>query len=78
MGDTHGHPANHGTSHGTGAEYFAVLVSSLLGLLLGLLSKGTPLRIIPAARWPVVLRRVSAVFRPQPTPTPLALRVLRL
>jgi hypothetical protein len=78
MGGAHEHSADHGTSHGTGAEYFAVLVSSLLGLLLGLLPKGTPLRITLAERFPVILRRVSAVFRPPPIPTPLTLQVFRL
>jgi hypothetical protein len=77
-GDSHGHSADHGISHGISAGYFAVLVSSLLGLLLGLLPKGAPLRIGLGARWPVVLRRVPAVLRPPPTPTPLTLRVLRL
>ncbi len=71
--DAHEHPAGHGTSPG----YFAVLVG-LLGLLLGLLSKGAPLRIRLEARWPVVLRRVPAVLRPPPTPTPLTLQVFRL
>src|SRR5918998_4090390 len=69
----HEHPAGHGTSPG----YFAVLVG-LLGLLLGLLPKGAPLRIRLEARWPVVLRRVPAVLRPPPTPTPLTLQVFRL
>ena len=78
MGGAHEHPADHGTTHGTSAGYFAVLVSGLLGLLLGLIPKGTPVRITLAARWPVVLRRVSAVFRPPPTPTPLTLQVFRL
>jgi hypothetical protein len=78
MGGAHEHSADHGTSHGTSAGYFAVLVSSLLGLLLGLIPKGTPVRITLAARWPVVLRRVSAVLRPPPTPTPITLQVFRL
>jgi hypothetical protein len=73
VGDAHEHPADHGTSPG----YFAVLVG-LLGLLLGLLPKGTPLRIRLDARWPAVFRRVRAVFRPPPTPTPLTLQVFRL
>ena len=77
--DTHEHPADHGTSHGTSAGYFAVLVFGLLSLLLGLLSKGgAPLRTRIDARRPVVLRRVPAVLRPPPTPTPLALQVFRL
>jgi hypothetical protein len=76
--DSHGHSANHGISHGISAEYFAVLVSSLLGLLLGLLPKGAPLRIGLGVRRPAVLRRVPAVMRPPPTPTPLTLQVFRL
>ena len=76
--DSHGHSADHGISHGISAGYFAVLVSSLLGLLLGLLPKGAPLRIGLGARWPVVLRRVTVVVRPPPTPTPLILQVFRL
>jgi hypothetical protein len=74
MGDTHEHPTDHATSTG----YFAVLVVGLLGLLLGSLPKGVPLRIRLDARWPVVLRRVPAVYRPPPTPTPLTLQVFRL
>jgi hypothetical protein len=70
----HEHPADHGTSTG----YFAVLVVGLLGLLLGLLPKGAPVRIALGTRWPVVLHRVPAVFRPPPPPTPLTLRVFRL
>ena len=73
-GDAHEHPAGHATS----TEYFAVLAVGFLGLLLGLLPKSAPLRIGVDARWPVVLRRVPAVLRPPPTPTPLTLRVLRL
>jgi hypothetical protein len=73
-GDAHEHPADHGTSTG----YFAVLFVGLFGLLLGLLPKGTPLRIGLGARWPAVFRRVPAVFRPPPTPTPLTLQVFRL
>jgi hypothetical protein len=76
--DSHGHSADHGISHWISAGYFAVLVSSLLGLLLGLLPKGALLRIGLGARWPVVLRRVPAVMRPPPTPTPLILQVFRL
>ena len=73
-GDAHEHPAGHATS----TEYFAVLAVGFLGLLLGLLPKSAPLRIGLDARWPVVLRRVPAVLRPPPTPTPLALQVFRL
>jgi hypothetical protein len=73
-GDAHEHPAGHATS----TEYFAVLAVGFLGLLLGLLPKSAPLRIGLDGRWPVVLRRVPAVLRPPPTPTPLTLRVLRL
>jgi hypothetical protein len=74
VGGMHEHPADHGTSTG----YFAVLVVVLLGLLLGLLPNGAPLRIALGTHWPVVLRRVPAVFRPPPTPTPLTLQVFRL
>jgi|SRR5829696_4918888 len=74
VGDAHEHPADHGTSTG----YFAVLVVGLLGLLWGLLPKGAPVRIAPGTHWPVVLRRVPALFRPPPTPTPLTLQVFRL
>ncbi len=73
-GETHEHPAGHDTSTG----YFAVLAAGILGLFLGLLLKSAPLRIRLDARWPVVRRRVLAVFRPPPTPTPLTLRVFRL
>ena len=73
VGDSHEHSAGHGTSAG----YFAVLAVGFLGLILGLLPKGTPLRIGLDAR-PAVLRRVAAVFRPSPTPTPLTLQVFRL
>ena len=74
VGDAHEHSADHGTSSG----YFAVLIVGFLGLLLGLLAKGAPLRIRLEARWPVVLRRVPAVLRPPPAPTPLTLQVFRL
>jgi hypothetical protein len=75
VGDAHEHPADHGAS----TEYFAVvLIFGFLGLLLGLLTKGTPLRIRLTTSWPVVLRRVAAVLRPPPTPTPLSLQVFRL
>ena len=74
------HPAeHHAAGHATSTEYFAVLAVGFLGLLLGLLSKGgTPLRTRIDARRPVVLRRVPAVLRPPPTPTPPALQVFRL
>ena len=73
------HPAeHHAAGHATSTEYFAVLAVGFLGLLLGLLPKCAPLRIGLDARWPVVLRRVPAVLRPPPTPTPLTLRVFRL
>ncbi len=78
VGDTHDHPVDHGGSHGTSAGYFAVFVLSILGLFLVLLSKRASLRITLDARWPVVLRRVPAVFRPPPTPTPRTLQVFRL
>jgi hypothetical protein len=74
VGDAHEHSADHGTSSG----YFAVLIVGFLGLLLGLLAKGAPLRIRLEAHWPVVLRRVPAVLRPPPAPTPLTLQVFRL
>ena len=73
-GDANEHPAGHATS----TEYFAVLAVGFLGLLLGLLPKRRPLRIGLDARWPVVLRRVPAVLRPPPSPTPLTLQVFRL
>jgi len=73
-GGTHEHPAGHATS----TEYFAVLAVGFLGLLLRLLPKCTPLRIGLDARWLVILRRVPAVLRPPPIPTPLTLRVFRL
>jgi hypothetical protein len=74
VGDSHEHPADHGTSTG----YFAVLAVGLLGVLLGLLPKRALLRIRLDARRPAVLRRVPAVLRPPPTPTPLTLQVFRL
>src|SRR5215208_5689889 len=73
-GGAHEHSADHGTS----TRYFAVLVAGLLGLLLGLLPKRAPLQIRRDARWPAVLRRVPAVFRPPPPPTPHILQVFRL
>jgi hypothetical protein len=72
MGGAHEHPAGHGTTTG----YFAVLVG-FLGLLLGLLPKGVPFQITLGMRWPAVLRRVPAVFRPPPPPTPHILQVFR-
>jgi hypothetical protein len=78
MSGAHGHPADHGTSHGTTTGYFAVLAVGLLGLLLRLLPKCGPLRISLTAHMPVVLRRMLAVLRPPPTPTPLTLQVFRL
>jgi hypothetical protein len=71
------HAAEHHADHGTSPGYFAVLVG-LLGLLLGFLPKGTPLRIRLDAGWPAVFRKVPAIFRPPPTPTPLTLQVFRL
>ena len=71
VGDPQEHPAGHGTSIG----YFAVLVG-LLGLLLSLLPKGTPVRVEIDMRWPVDLRRVPAVLRPPPTPTPYTLKTV--
>ena len=68
----------HSRDHGTSAGYFAVLVFGLLGLCLGLRPKHAPLQISLAARWPAVLRRVPAQYRPPPTPTPLTLQVFRL
>ena len=74
VGDLHEHSADHGTSIG----YFAVLAVGLLGLLLRLLPKGAPLRIRLDGHWPAVLRRVPAVLRPPPAPTPPTLQVFRL
>jgi hypothetical protein len=74
-GDAHEHPAGH---HGTSTEYFAVVVS-LLGLLLRLLPKGAAgLQTWLGVRRASVLRWVSGVFRPPPTPTPRILQVFRL
>jgi hypothetical protein len=78
MSGAHGHPADHGTSHGTTTGYFAVLAVGILGLLLRLFPKRGPLRISLTAHLPVVLRRMLAVLRPPPTPTPLTLQVFRL
>jgi len=74
MGDGPEHHAAHITSTG----YFAVLAFGLLGLLLGLLPGVAPFRLTVEARGPATLRRVPAVVRPPPTPTPLALQVFRL
>ena len=74
LGYAHEHSADHGTSTG----YFAVLVVGFLGLLLGLLPKGAPLWTRLDTSWPVILRRVPAVLRPPPTPTPLILQVFML
>ena len=72
--DAHEHPVGHATS----TEYFAVVVS-LLGLLLRLLPKGAAgLRTWLGVRRASVPRRVPAVFRPPPTPTPRILQVFRL
>jgi hypothetical protein len=71
--DAHEHPAGHGTS----TEYFAVLVG-LFGLLLTLLPKGARLPAGLGICWVSVPRRVPAVVRPPPTPTPLTLQVFRL
>ena len=73
VGDTHEHP----TTHAMSTVYFAVIVS-LLGVLLSLLPKVAKLRIKGSGRWPAVLRRVSAIYRPPPTPTPHLLQVFRL
>jgi hypothetical protein len=74
-GDDHEHPAGPGMS----TACFAVLALGVLGLLLRpLLEAAAGLRIWRGTRWPVVIRRVPAVLRPPPTPTPLTLRVLRL
>ena len=68
----------HSTDHATSAGYFAVLAVGFLGLLLGLLPKDAALRIRLDAHRPATLRRVPAVMRPPPTPTPLTLQVFRL
>ncbi len=74
-GETHEHPADHGMS----TAYFAVVVLGLLGFLLRLLPKGAVgLRSWLGIRWPAHFRRVPAVLRPPPTPTPLILQVFRL
>jgi hypothetical protein len=74
-GDTHGHH----TGHDVSTAYFAVVALGLLVLILRLLPKcAAGLRIWLGTRWPVVLRRVPAVLRPPPTPTPPVLQVFRL
>jgi hypothetical protein len=72
--DAHEHPVGHGTS----TEYFAVVALGLLSLLLRRLPKGAPLRIGLGVHWASVPRRVPAVFRPPPIPTPPILQVFRL
>lgn len=74
IGDEHEHPAGHATN----TEYFAVVALGLFVLLLGLLPTDAPLRIRLSVRCLAVLRRVPAVLRPPPTPTPLTLQVFRL
>ena len=74
-GDAH----EHHTGHGGSTAYFAVVALGLLGLILKLLPKcAAGLRIWLGTRWPAVLRRVPAVLRPPPTPTPPVLQVFRL
>ena len=74
-GDDREHP----TGHGESTTYFAVLALGVLGLLLRPLPEAAAgLRIWRGTRWPAVFRRVPAVLRPPPTPTPLTLQVLRL
>jgi hypothetical protein len=73
-GDAHEHP----TGHDVSTVYFAVVALGLLVLILRLLPKcAAGLRIWLGTRWPVVLRRVPAVLRPPPTPTPPVLQVFR-
>jgi hypothetical protein len=73
-GDAHEHHTGHGST-----AYFAVVALGLLVLILRLLPKcAAGLRIWLGTRWPVVLRRVPAVLRPPPTPTPPVLQVFRL
>jgi len=74
-GETHEHPADHGMS----TAYFAMVALGLLGFLLRLLPMGAVgLRSWPGVPWPTHFRRVPAVLRPPPTPTPLTLQVFRL
>lgn len=72
-GEAHENPAGHGTSTG----YFAVLVVGLLCVLLGLLPGVPPSGVGPGMPRPI-LRRVPAVLRPPPTPSPPGLQVFRL
>ncbi len=74
-GDAH----EHHTDHGGSTAYFAVVALGLLVLILRLLPKcAAGLRIWLGARLPKVLRRVPAVLRPPPIPTPPVLQVFRL
>ena len=73
--DAHEHP----TGHGGSTAYFAVVALGLLVLILRLLPKcAAGLRIWLGTRWTAVLRRVPAVLRRPPTPTPPVLQVFRL
>jgi hypothetical protein len=74
-GDAHEHP----TGHGVSTAYFAVVALGLLGLLLRLLLRdAVELRSWLGIRWPAHFRRVPAVLRPPPIPTPPVLQVFRL
>jgi hypothetical protein len=74
-GDTHEYP----TGHDVSTAYFAVVALGLLVLILRLLPKcAAGLRIWLGTPWTAVLRRVPAVLRPPPTPTPPVLQVFRL